>query len=199
MINETAWTPPAAGYLKLNVDGSWKALQEAGGGGVFRGVNGNWYMAFASKFSAITPLAAELYTIREGLMMAVDYDIKHLELETDAKTLVTLLNTVDHTYHHELSPVIKDVVCLMNRFPSLEIKHTSRTNNQVAHNLAEYSTSMAVGYKLFLSPPPFVEQVFQADLRCVQNQEGQNVSSLQAQERQVIDLEAPPPPRGFST
>lgn len=69
-----SWSLPAFDHLKLNVDGSWKEQNEAVEGGVFRGVSGNWYMGFSSKFHAITPLATELY----------DYDIQNLELETNA-------------------------------------------------------------------------------------------------------------------
>ncbi|XP_021847290.1 uncharacterized protein [Spinacia oleracea] len=114
-----AWLPPADGYMKLNVDGNWKAQNEAGGGAVFRGSEGTWYMGFASKFNVITPLAAELYSIREGLMMAVDYGIKKLELKTDAEILVKMVQSVEDSYHHDLSPVLKDVACLMTRgFPT---------------------------------------------------------------------------------
>lgn len=52
------WTAPACDFLKLNTDGSGKAHDEAGGGGVFRGATGSCYMVFSSKFNAITPLAA---------------------------------------------------------------------------------------------------------------------------------------------
>lgn len=36
--------------------------------GGFRGVSGNWYVGFSSKFNAITPLATKLYAVLEGLM-----------------------------------------------------------------------------------------------------------------------------------
>lgn len=36
-----AWSPPAFYYLKLNIYGSWKEQNDAGGGGVFIGVSGN--------------------------------------------------------------------------------------------------------------------------------------------------------------
>lgn len=53
-----AWRPPATEYLKLNIDGSWKERDEAGGGGVFKSETGSWYIGFASKYNVVTPLAA---------------------------------------------------------------------------------------------------------------------------------------------
>lgn len=103
----------------------------------------------SSKFNAITPVAAELYAVREGLTMAVDYDIQNLELETDAQSLVTMLGTVDHSYHYELSPVINDVACPVVRFKCL-IK--------VAHCLDQYALSMTVGHK------PFTRVAYQGDI-----------------------------------
>ncbi|XP_056695682.1 uncharacterized protein [Spinacia oleracea] len=158
------WYPPTYDYLKLNVDGSWKDLNEAGGGGVFRGVSGNWYMGFSSKYDASLPLAAELYAIREGLTMAVDYDIQNLELETDATILIKLLHNLDDTYHHELSPVINDVACLMSRFRSIEFTYIPRSTNKVAHCLAQYSFAMEVGHNMFLNPPPFARVAYEGDL-----------------------------------
>lgn len=96
-------------------------------------------MGFSSKFNAITLLAAELYAVREGLMMAVDYDIQNLEIETDALFIVRLLGKLDDTYHHELSLVINDVACLTTRFKSLVFKHIPRASNKVAHCLAQYA------------------------------------------------------------
>lgn len=57
-------------------------------------MSGNWCTGFSSKYNVITPLAAKLYAMREGLTMAIDYDVQNLELETDAETLVKLLGSV---------------------------------------------------------------------------------------------------------
>lgn len=159
------WTPPAYDYLKLNTYGSWKAHNEAGGGSVFRGATGKWYMGFSSKFNAITPLAAELYAVREWLLMAVDYDIQNWELETDVKSLLTMLDSAKGKYHEELKPILSDVASLMGRFKSIVVKHCPRGMNKMTHRLAQYALNMAVGHKLFLNPPPFASFAYQGDLQ----------------------------------
>ncbi|XP_056695663.1 uncharacterized protein [Spinacia oleracea] len=121
-------------------------------------------MGFSSKYDAATPLVAELYAIREGLTMAVDYDIQNIELETDAEILVKLLKNLDDTYHHDLSPVLNDVACLMSRFRSIEFCHIPRNTNKVAHCFAQYAFCMEVGHKMFLNPPPFARVAYEGNL-----------------------------------
>ncbi|XP_021848876.2 uncharacterized protein [Spinacia oleracea] len=191
-----AWKPPAPSFLKLNIDGSWKEKDEAGGGGVFRSETGNWYIGFASKYNAITPLAAELYALREGLQMAVEYGVQKLEVETDAELLIKLLTSMEDYYHHELAPVIKDVACLMTRFSSFSITHLPRLFNKLAHCMGQYAISMALGHKVFLDPPPFTDVVYQTQLKQAKDslkQMGESSSASQRRE-QVINLEIPPPP-----
>lgn len=153
MQRSPAWRPPAPGVPKLNIDGSWQAKDVAGGGGVFRSKTGSWYIGFVSKYNAVTPLAAELYALIEGIQMAVDYDIKELEVETDAEIMVKLLGSMDDQYHHELAPVLRDVACLMTRFVLFKITHLPRMYNKLAHSMAQYAITMAVGHKMFLNPP----------------------------------------------
>ncbi|XP_021863932.1 uncharacterized protein [Spinacia oleracea] len=121
-------------------------------------------MSFSRKFNPINPLAAELYAVRERLMVEVDCDIKDLELETNAQSLVTMLGSVDNTYHHELSAVNNDVDCLRTRFSSLVIKHIPRGSKKVVHCLAQYAMSMAVGHKMFMNPPHFTRVAYQDDI-----------------------------------
>ncbi|XP_056691001.1 uncharacterized protein [Spinacia oleracea] len=185
------WTPPAYEFLKLNTDGSWRAQNDAGGGGVFRGATGKWYMGYSSKFNAITPLAAELYAIREGLIMAADYGILNLEVETDAQALLNLLKSVDGSYHEELKPVLGDVSALMASFKSIVVKHIPRAQNKVAHSLAQYAIEMAVGHKFYLNPPPFAAIAYQGDLQKLEDAEKRKVLAAAGCSR-IIDLEAPP-------
>ncbi|XP_056696218.1 uncharacterized protein [Spinacia oleracea] len=153
-----------------------------------RGATGRWYMGFSSKFNAITALAAELYAMREGLLMSVSYEIQNLEVETDAQALLQMLGSVNGKYHEELKPVLTDVANLMGKFKSLVVKHTPRANNKVAHALAHYALEMAVGHNFFLNPPPFSNIAYQGDLQKMENAEKrrqhQGSSSCN-----VIDLE----------
>ncbi|KAL2899077.1 Protein ALP1-like [Bienertia sinuspersici] len=86
--------PPQPGFYKLNIDGSWKDISKAGGGGVIRRDNGTWFMGFSSKYHSLSPLAAELQALRDGLLLAKQFQLTKVEVETDAKTILPLLEDV---------------------------------------------------------------------------------------------------------
>lgn len=71
--------------------------------------------------------------------MAVDYEIQNLELETDAKVLLTMLDSVKGRYHEELMPILSNIASLMCRFRSLVVKHIPHAYNKVAHGLTQYA------------------------------------------------------------
>ncbi|KNA04166.1 hypothetical protein SOVF_202220 [Spinacia oleracea] len=185
---EQLWIAPPADYLKLNTDGAWKGLSEAGGGGVFRRSSGTWYLGYSSKFNVVSPLATELYAIREGLIMAVEHKVSMLQVETDALSLLTMMKTIDDHHHHELSPVLNDVASLLTRFEKVEITHIPRARNMVAHCLAANSLSMAVGHKVYVEVPQFARGAYLADLQglVVTIESAPGVRDV----RELIDLEA---------
>ncbi|XP_056685189.1 uncharacterized protein [Spinacia oleracea] len=160
-----SWTPPAPGFMKLNTDGAWKGIDEAGGGGVLRRENGDWYLGFSSKFNAKTPLAAELLAMREGLAMAKAFQVPKLEVETDAESLIFMLDTsgVNPYPHHELAAVISDVRNQIKEDWVIVFKHVPRHKNVVAHHLAAMAMEMAVGHVTHFEVPPRAFNDFKKD------------------------------------
>ena len=72
-LKEIRWTKPAAGWYKLNTDGSITSANGlVGCGGLIRDRDGQWIAGFAKKIDAISSLAAELWGLREGLALCVD-------------------------------------------------------------------------------------------------------------------------------
>ena len=57
----TLWVPPPLDYIKLNVNGAWKAIDSAGGGGVFRKVDSFWYVGCSAKYFASSPPCCRTY------------------------------------------------------------------------------------------------------------------------------------------
>ena len=67
------WEKPPVGWAKLNSDGS--ALGNpgrAGGGGVIRDHNGKWLKGYARSFGSTNNCMAELWALRDGLLLARD-------------------------------------------------------------------------------------------------------------------------------
>ncbi|XP_021746403.1 uncharacterized protein LOC110712249 [Chenopodium quinoa] len=130
------WAPPHKGYFKLNTDGSWIGINNAGGGGVQRCDKGLWQFGYAANYSAITPVVAELLAIKEGLLIAWAREIKLLELETDAAALKKMLEDPDSFKDHDIGNIIRDVASILRRTWKVSIFHVSRYVKCVADKLA---------------------------------------------------------------
>ncbi|XP_021855317.1 uncharacterized protein [Spinacia oleracea] len=159
------WIPPAKGFMKLNTDGAWKGIDKAGGGGVLRKETSDWFLGYSSKFNAKTSLAAELLALREGLSVAKAFNVEKFEVETDADSLIFMLDTstVNSYPHHELVAVIEDVRKLMVGNWDLQMRHIPRHKNLVAHGLAAIAMEMAVGHKSHFDPPAAVQSDYEND------------------------------------
>uniref|UniRef100_A0A803N030 RNase H type-1 domain-containing protein n=2 Tax=Chenopodium quinoa TaxID=63459 RepID=A0A803N030_CHEQI len=130
------WAPPQKGYHKLNTDGSWINVDNAGGRGVMRCEKGIWVSGYAMKFNAMTVASAELMAIREGLLRAWSKNIKFLELETYVDALTKMLKDPKSFEDGDLGNLIRDVASLLERDWTVQIFHTSRSVNLVADKLA---------------------------------------------------------------
>ncbi|XP_056694651.1 uncharacterized protein [Spinacia oleracea] len=155
--------PPIEGYMKLNIDGAWKSGNIAGGGGVFRRHTGSWFVGFSTKFKVHSPLASELYALREGLKIAKNFMIDKLEIETDALNLKLLLDKVKDHPHHELGPVLREVSQLLGEGWIITFSHIPKTYNRVAHALAAHSLIMMVQHKLHYIIPSCAKDEYEGD------------------------------------
>lgn len=84
----------------LVTNGAWRETGKAVGGGVISLTNGHWLSRFSTKFKAISAQAAELYAIREGLMLAKREKISQMEVETDLKILI---EHAEDFPHHDIN------------------------------------------------------------------------------------------------
>lgn len=79
------WHPPSTG-LKLNTDGSSKH-GIATGGGVIRGTDGQFTLAFCINFGTGTNMEAELKALLFGINLCSSNSITLSQIETDSMTL----------------------------------------------------------------------------------------------------------------
>lgn len=136
-ISPRKWAHPQTSYFKLNTDGSWLDVDHAGGGGVIRCEKGLWHIGFSVHFKSIGPAFAELTAIKEGLLIAWERKITHLDLEIDAAALKYMLDNPKGYQDHQLAPILTDVVSLLKRNWCVTVLHVKRDPNKVANGLAE--------------------------------------------------------------
>uniref|UniRef100_A0A2N9G7T7 RNase H type-1 domain-containing protein n=1 Tax=Fagus sylvatica TaxID=28930 RepID=A0A2N9G7T7_FAGSY len=133
------WSPPPTGFVKLNSDGS--ALGNpgsAGAGGVLQDCSGKWISGFAPHIGFTTSFVAELWGLRDGLMLARQLDVSKIVIEIDAKSLIQL-------------------------FKVALIQHTHCEGNYCADLLAKAGNSSSTPFSVFDVPPTFVVSQYLAD------------------------------------
>ena len=87
------WERLYCNWFKLNTDGS--ALGNpgtAGGGGILRSDSGLWIQAFSRSIGKTTSFLAELWALRDGLIVCLNLRISAFEVEIDAQAVVELMN-----------------------------------------------------------------------------------------------------------
>jgi hypothetical protein len=105
------WRPPPTDFFKLNTDGSAEGNPGlAGAGGIIRNHTGGWIKGFSRKIGVTNSLAAELWGLRDGLILAHQQNIKKIIIELDAKAVIDLVQPANliPLSHHPYRALIVD-------------------------------------------------------------------------------------------
>ncbi|GKV16725.1 hypothetical protein SLEP1_g27324 [Rubroshorea leprosula] len=139
------WRPPAEGMLKLNTDGSrLSGSGIASAGGLVRDSAGRWVHGFVANIGKATNFIAELWGLKEGLLLCLSLDIRKLEVELDSMTALQAV-------HAECLPnglataLILDIKALVASFEFCLLSHTLREGNSAADFLASLGHSSPNG------------------------------------------------------
>lgn len=127
------WIPPDGNTFKLNVDGSRRTTQTAGGG-LLRDQNGNAIFAFSSFYGDQSTIQSELQAIMEGLQICRQRGIHNLIIESDSMLAVNMI-TAKMKDAWEVSYLIRRCRNLMQ--DDWSISHIFREQNAVADRLAQ--------------------------------------------------------------
>ncbi|KAH1115540.1 hypothetical protein J1N35_008918 [Gossypium stocksii] len=90
------WQGPTLEWQKLNTNGSSQGNPgKAGVGAIIRDHKGNWAKRCSRHIPKANSVEAELCALRDGLKLAVNLNITHLEIEVDATSIISLIpNTI---------------------------------------------------------------------------------------------------------
>ena len=138
----------------------------AGGGGVVRDWTGRWIVGFTRKISITTSLLAELWAIRDGLMLCIERNFSKVEVELGAKVIVDMLTDLQND-NMSISLILKDCKLLVSQIPQTKIKHCYREANRCADTLARNGAELNASLVVFDSPPLDILNVVEADIRGV--------------------------------
>ena len=94
--------------MKLNTDDSFaRNPGMAGCGGVVRDEHGKWVRGFARQIGLTTSFVAELWWLRDELLMCYNLNIFSLIVELDAKSIVDALGNSEYV-NNVISPILDD-------------------------------------------------------------------------------------------
>ncbi|XP_062020743.1 uncharacterized protein LOC133737143 [Rosa rugosa] len=90
----TVWSPPTDPFFKVNIDASWDGSSNFGGiAAVVRDHLGSLVDGFAGVIHALSPLAAELMAICEGLILIPKLPPGPITLASDSLSLIKAFNS----------------------------------------------------------------------------------------------------------
>uniref|UniRef100_A0A2N9IH06 RNase H type-1 domain-containing protein n=1 Tax=Fagus sylvatica TaxID=28930 RepID=A0A2N9IH06_FAGSY len=151
-------------WFKLNTDGSSLGNPGlAGGGGVIRNHVGDWVGGFSRVIGVTTSVQAELRALKDGLNLAIDLGILHLEIEMDSLVAVEFVNSIT-TPNAFLSTIVTDCRSLMERFEICSLKHIFREANGCADLLAKAGCDQTSNFISFPNAPAYVLEALAFDV-----------------------------------
>ena len=130
------WNKPPPGWVKLNVDGSWRQEDETGGAGmILRDHIGSIIFASCRFIQRCTSaLEAEIAAILEGVSLARDRSNEHIMVEMDCMVAARMI-TAQVPDRSLLAPMVNDIKHLLSS-RSHGIMAIGRDQNKASHALA---------------------------------------------------------------
>ena len=125
---------------------------------MLRDSNGNWIRGFSHNLGITNSLAAELWGLKDGLLLACELKICKLIVEIDAKSVVDLLKSesLGNTDSHPYSSLINDCRYLILSFEMVSLHHAYRKNNFCVDLLAKEGNKLLDSFSIYVFLPHFV-------------------------------------------
>jgi ribonuclease HI len=145
------WAKPAAGYLKFNLDASFReGTQKGGWGFIVRNDQGEGVAAGAGSIAAVDgALQAEALACLQALSFASGQGMMQIEMETDCEILCDAINTNGWDASH-VGMIFREIKFLLrSAFNSVSFRYIPRVSNKVAHELAAIGADTSRGGDLF--------------------------------------------------
>ncbi|GAA0173436.1 hypothetical protein LIER_41521 [Lithospermum erythrorhizon] len=116
-LQQQQWRPQQLNFLKITSDGAWwSARQEGATGAIARDSKGRFIGASFRPFQWVSsPLVAEAQALRDGLHLAWRLNSCQVELESDSKQLIQMLNGRQRV-PFEVDAILGDIHHLTNLY-----------------------------------------------------------------------------------
>jgi ribonuclease HI len=151
--NESRWTPPAPGLVKINVDGAVARGESKGAAAcVCRDSNGVFLGASATVYVGVSnPEVLEAMAVSEALYLATNMHERKLHIVSDCLNVVKAINEDGTRGEHCM--IIREILEKRREFSVATFSHERREANGEAHRLARSSTTLDSGRHVWFAPP----------------------------------------------
>lgn len=123
------WIPPYTQHYKLNTDRACVGNPNKDDiGGVIRNNNGEWVIDFLRLFRFATNNLMELLALKKGLELALDHNLKPLEVSIDTLKVINMLNNGNIFY----DPILHECRLLIRNLPRPMVLHNFKEQNRIA-------------------------------------------------------------------
>ncbi|BFG28302.1 hypothetical protein CerSpe_145760 [Prunus speciosa] len=164
-LTQLSWNSPNPGVCKINSDGSRNnTTGHIGVAGVLRDATGAWLKGYYVNLGIGSVLEAKLWGIFWGLSLAWDSGFQTMEVESDTKVAVTLLNTLAISTH-PLFSIINCRKLKMRAYWNCSIRHIFREQNCAFDALSAKSFDFNPGLHIFDGVPACIIDILAANTR----------------------------------
>jgi ribonuclease HI len=136
------WKPPSEGVVKLNVDAGFsKSSGEGTTGLVMRDHAGDLVRGQAVWYAhAANALIMEAIAVRDGVRLACDLGISHVEVETDASDVVKLWKDRNQG-RSEITSILQEIEGMTSNLEFFQLAFIGREANEGAHLCAKQASA----------------------------------------------------------
>ena len=165
MRTRQTWTPPGAGFYKINFNGPiFESSGRAGLGVVVRDVEGMVIVALSHNIQLPSSVdSAEALAAQRAIILAQEISLTQVVVEGDSLKVIAAINSPKQSrtqWGHVIEDIKKASLCLQ----ACSFCHVSRGGNSLAHSLARRAV-LTVDTDVWLKElPPDLDDVFQFDL-----------------------------------
>ena len=129
--------------------------------GLFCDHDGKRVKGYARGIGHTNSFMAELWALRDGLILARETRLNNLIIELDALSIVILMN--NEAENVIMEPLLSDCRNLLKQIPKKRKIHSYREANQCADALAKLGAQSFTHFVVFCNPPLVVETLLVFD------------------------------------
>ncbi|CAH9129653.1 unnamed protein product [Cuscuta epithymum] len=158
------WQPPEAGTFKLNCDGSCRGSErDAGAGGVIRNHKGDWICGFLLNIGKTDSFQAELWGLRQGLLLARDLNLSRVMVEGDSESMIKVVRSTQTSHKTATGVLIRDCRRLLEDDRFILFQHTLWEDNKCADMLANAAHEATKGLSILEIALEWIKQTLWED------------------------------------